>query len=92
METAPALGENVGEVHPAEMDTGGVAATLIWAGDVGSVSVKLTPLTADALELVIAMDKVDVPPPAIDTGEKDLVIVSGEVIVATRLEDEKSLL
>lgn len=77
MEVAPPLGEKEGETQPAEVDAAGVDATLICAGEVGKVSVTLTPVIAEELELVIAMESVEVPPPAMDTGEKDLVIVSG---------------
>lgn len=41
MEPAPALGVNV---PPQEVDPFGVAATTIFPGEVGNVSVKATPL------------------------------------------------
>lgn len=84
MKVAPATGENVGDRHPADVVAAGVAATLIWAGEVGSVSVKLTPVTAVLLEFVIAMDKVEVLPPVIETGLKDFVMLSGDVMEAKR--------
>ena len=82
MEFAPAPGEKLGVRQPADAVAAGVLATLIWAGEVGNVSDRLTPVTAEELELVIAIDNVEVPPPAMDTGEKDLVIVSGDEIEA----------
>jgi hypothetical protein len=39
-------------------------------------------VTAEELELVIAIDKVEVPPLVMDTGEKDLVMLSGEEMIA----------
>ena len=92
MEVAPALGENEGDTQPNEVVASGVLATLIWAGEVGSVSIKLTPVAAVSLELVIAMDKVEVLPLVIETGLKDLDIDSGEVMEANRAFAEKSAL
>lgn len=90
MDVAPALGEKLGVRQPAEVDAAGVAATLICAGVVGKVSVRLTPVTGDELELVIAIDSVEVPPLLIDTGEKDLVMLKGDEIMAKRACVEKS--
>ena len=43
----------------------------------GSVSVKLTPVTADPLLLPIVIDNSDEPPDSIETGLNDLLKVSG---------------
>lgn len=56
--------------------------TLICAGDVGNISDKVMPSTWDELLLVMLMVNVDVPPPAMETGLKDLVRESGEEMVA----------
>ena len=92
IEVAPPIGEKEGETQPAEVDAAGVLATLICAGELGSGSVRLTPVTADVLVLVMTIDNVEVPPPVMDTGENALDIVNGDVIVAMRPWVEKSLL
>lgn len=48
------------------------------------MSDKLTPVTAELLELVIAMDKVELLPLVMETGLKDFEIVSGEEMEAKR--------
>lgn len=50
----------------------------------GIESVRLTPVTAEADELLITIDNVEVPPLVMDIGENDLVSISGEVIAANR--------
>lgn len=76
---SPVEGENDGVRQLADVDEAGVVATVM---PLGSGSVKLIPVTLEELELVNAIDKVDVPPLVIATLENDLVIEIGETMVA----------
>lgn len=73
----------------------GVLATVIAPGDVGKVSVKLTPLIVSDVEFVIVNVRVDKPPATVELGEKAFEMaraVVGSTMFAMRAPAEKSLL
>lgn len=82
----PAVAVRVADPQPVVEDV--VVLTVIAPGDVGRVSVTLTPETEVELELVKVKVSVEVPPAVMLAGEKALVMLTGLVTEAMRAELE----
>ena len=92
-DAAPATGEKVGLPQP-EATALGVGATNMAPGEVGKLSEKLTPDTADEVGLTREILSVAEPPATVALGENALAMVTwaGSTIEMTRAELEKSAL
>ena len=93
-EAAPPVGAKVGVPHP-EVEALGGLATVMAPGEVGRVSVKLTPVMVTEVGFVIVKVRVETPPATVELGENALAMVTlaaGSIMDATRAPVEKSLL
>ena len=76
-EPAPAAGEKVGDPQPEVEAFAGLAITIV-PGVVGSVSVKLNPVSVTEVGLVKVKVRVEMPPTVVGSGLKFLVMVAEE--------------
>src|SRR3972149_11365349 len=67
MEGAPGVGARVGDPHPAVEAPVGLATTMA-PGEVGNVSLKLTPLSATPFGLLRVKVRVEAPPTTLGLG------------------------